>query len=124
MSAIRSKDPKKKKGKAEEKASAQNGGMHWPDDLMKKMPPDLLEEIAALQVHEKKILDALKNETVAKRYLVDPAAVLRELKIPLAPNLTRRLKQLKGLEDITRPRTFTLPSGRQITPRVRVRFTR
>jgi hypothetical protein len=124
MSTIRSEDPKKKKGKAEEKSPVQTGGMRWPDDLMKKMPADLLEEIAALQVHEKKILEALKNEKLAKRYLVDPAAVLRELKIPLPPNLKHRLKMLKGLEDITRPRTFTLPSGQQITPRVRVRFTR
>jgi len=124
MSAIRTEDPKKKKGKVEEKAYGQTAGMRWPDDLLKKIPPDLLEEIAALQVHEKKILDALKSEKLAKRYLVNPAAVLRELKIPLPPNLNRRLKQLKGLEDITRPRTFTLPSGRQITPRVRVRFTR
>lgn len=124
MNPTRSEDPKKKKRKAEVKASVQTGGMRWPDDLMKKMPPDLLEEIAALQVHEKKILEALKDESLAKRYLVDPAAVLRELKIPVPPNLAMRLKQLKGLEDITRSRTFTLPSGRQVTPRVRVRFTR
>lgn len=124
MSAVRSKEPKKKKGKTEEKGPVQSGGMRWPDDLMKKVPPDLLEEIAALQVHEKKILDALSNEKLAQRYLVDPAAVLRELKIPLPPGLKQRLKGLKGLDDITRPRTFTLPSGRQITPRVRVRFTR
>ena len=124
MSTIRSEDPKKKKGKSEEKGPVQTGGMRWPDDLMKKMPADLLEEIAGLQVHEKKILEALKNENLAKRYLVDPAAVLRELKIPLPPNLRHRLKRLKGLEDITQPRTFTLPSGQQITPRVRVRFTR
>ena len=56
-------------------------------------------------------------------FLRDPRAVLAELKIPISPLLKKRLQPDESVQDLLKPRSFRLPNGQVITPKVKVHFT-
>lgn len=76
---------------------------------------------------EGNILKALEKPGIAERFAADPLAVLSELKIQVPPIIRQRLKSAESgaaFAELTRPRSFRLPDGQVVTPRVNLRFTR
>lgn len=91
--------------------------------LLDRAPRDIQEEIVALRKHEDRILEALKDPEMADLYLRNPRAVFEALKIPLPPGLQRRLRSNSQAVNFLQSRSFRLPTGQVINPKVRVHFT-
>ena len=91
--------------------------------IVKKIPPDSLKALNDLKRHESTLLDRLNaNPQMAERFVTDPAAVLMELKIPVDNQLREKLKALRNQPSFLSPRSFCLPNGKQVTPKIRVKF--
>ena len=110
---------KKKRGTKRRSASTRLRG----DDFIDRLPPDLKKEIQELRKYEKQVLEALKDQGTADLFRVNPAAALARMKIDLSPVLRKRLAAGIPGQDFLAPRSFLMPNGKRITPRVRVHFT-
>jgi hypothetical protein len=93
-------------------------------DALARQPSWLRSELEALRKHEAKVLGALKDEKQAYLFYSDPAALLKKIGIPVSSQLRARLQTDTSFAELAKKRCFTLPNGQNITPRVRVRFTR
>lgn len=91
-------------------------------EIKDKLPKDHHKSLMDLRKHESKILSQLNaNPQLAVKFLTNPAAVLSELGIPVDSKLNARLKSFSK-KSFLDERTFCLPDGNKITPKINVKF--
>lgn len=94
------------------------------DERIAAQPEPIREELEALREHEPTVLAALQRDPkLHARFLQEPGAVLAELKVPLSPQLRRRLAASATAAPPRTP-TFVMPDGRTFTPKVNVRIVK
>jgi hypothetical protein len=91
--------------------------------IVEQLGPRLRAEFEELTKSEAKILRGLAAKGTAEEFVRDPAAALRRMKVDVPPTIAARLKNPELLGDIIAPRSYQLPNGQVVTPRVTVRFT-
>lgn len=91
--------------------------------IVDQLGPRLRAEFEELTKSEAKILRGLAAKGTAQEFLHDPAAALRRMKVDVPATMAARLKNPDLLGDLVAPRSYQLPNGQVVTPRVTVRFT-
>ena len=90
-------------------------------DVHERIPGHLKKGFQELLRHESTVLNYVNSSPEATaKFLADPATVLSELKIPLDNNLAAILRAFSQKQDLTAQRTFCLPDGTQISPKIKV----
>lgn len=87
-----------------------------------RVPPELSKELETLRRFDTVIRDALKDPETTERFLVSPVGVLDDLKIPIPPDLRKRLSAKNGINQLLVPHRLRLPGNPVITPVVNVRI--
>ncbi len=86
--------------------------------------PTLREEMQHLKDQEKKILAALRDPRIAKRFLQNPTEVLVEQGVNLPPITKRRLEEFdSSLAEHLQTQTFLLPNGQTVAANITINFT-
>jgi len=96
-----------------------NTGDNYFDRLSKELKSDL----DGLVMHEDRILKQLSTPGMAKLFTENPAAALAKMDIAVPVQLRKRLAQSTAATAFLTPRSFRLPNGQLITPKVNVHFT-
>lgn len=92
-------------------------------DIPERIPIHLKKAMTALLRHESTILNHLNSSPeAASKFLADPATVLAELKIPIDSALATSLRSFSPNQDPSAQRSFCLPDGTQLTPKIKVTF--
>lgn len=94
-------------------------------ELSAKLSPEVREALEGLRSrHGKEIVARLrKDERLSAQFLADPVGALRAMRIEVPDSLRRLGKPRVALDRALQPRSFRLPGGQVITPKVRIRFT-
>ncbi len=92
-------------------------------DFFRRMSKDLKSEMDGLVKHERTIVERLKEPEMAKLFAENPLRALNAMNIPIPPLLKKKIKEFPGASALLNPRSFRLPNGQLITPKVNIRFT-
>ena len=95
-------------------------------EILRRIPPHLKKGLDGLRKHETQILDHINSSPeAASRFLSDPMATLTELGIQTDTQLASSLKLSSGgANNFISQRTFHLPNGKEIRPKITVTFVR
>jgi len=92
------------------------------DDMLKELPDALQEELRDLKKNDDKIMEALKDEEMAKLFFIDPGQALERMGIAISPQLRSLLEKNKLSPDVLKMRTHRLPNGQKVNTSFTIEF--
>ena len=95
-----------------------------PDDLLKQLPDMIQAEVVKLLQYEPVVLEALQQAANHTLFLKNPAALLRQLNIPVSDALAEAWASTESQAALQKLEPFTLPDGQVVTPRLDIEFTK
>jgi hypothetical protein len=84
-------------------------------------PASLHESLRELQKRQEELGRVLDDESSQRLFQEDPVAALHAAGIEISAELRKRLRRLPKLAEELNGRSFLLPTGQVITPKVRIR---